>query len=1020
MGVPIAIAIGAAPESSAPETMSSTTRWITILFLVAGIGGRLFGGPGRGAPCTRFYSYDEIGGISTGVELSFDPAGRLALVQNSSYIVLNDESWLEVLGKNPTGVQVRHTRCDPAEGTYYGSVGGWGRLVPDPQGLLVPESLVPAVRPDWTLTTEFTQIVSSSEGVCFGGWPGVVLWNRATGRTTFELVPGLAQIFLLDGQIHVSSHGRGVQLVNLREGKLSSPDQSPLAGLVVEQVAQVGPGRAILSTSARDLLRLDHGVVTHLPGALWERIGGRIAALESIPGGAVAMAVVGVGLYIISSDGEVVAFFAEPEYRDIKSLASNEPGVLWAATESGLVKILLGIPVTRFNQASGLPVFWPQFLDWRGRLLAVSNGHLYGSVDSGPGVPARFELVAGQPSPGVWGVAACGDWLLIGNGNGIFAKEGDGAFRQVVSGIEVARLVVLESGLCFAIGMNEIAVLTRDAQGWRECADRVPGFGYPAVVHASKTAAWIEVGANLAGRVSLESGAIKVRVVDSFPWQDPRWIHVSVLGGTVVLSGPESGRVFYDEEALQLRDHAPVEEVLRQYRGAWPARIAGDPQGTLWFSHAHGVGLLRREPGGYVDESNLYRVVDRYIPQIQVVPGQGVFLSTGSEIFEVEEPDRSRKEKLERFVPTIVSAVDTASGRLLFPGGGFVNGSVFPHDRNGLSFRLFAGSYAARRAPPYEVRTNGGNWERLDGSMLTLPNLRAGRYQVEIRLADKQGTLGRATRLDFSVEPPWTRTWQGYLAYGVVAIMGLGAFARWLGRRARRRNAALESLVGERTEQLQSTMRQLEEETRHSATLAERNRLAGEIHDTLEQSLSALSLQLASAARLPECTENVRAGLAIARNMVAFSKDEVRNAVMDLHSPQIEAEGIVSALTRLVGQSLPGEIQGTVKAEGTARVLGSKIEHHLLRIAQEAVANTVKHAEARHIDVHLRYLDEAVVLSIVDDGKGFDPASARLLPPGHFGLKLLRGRAAKLGGKMEIASGPQQGTRIEVHVPTNR
>ncbi len=991
-----------------------------LLWLLAGMVGRLCGGQGKGAPCTRFYSYDEIGGISTGVELSFDAVGRLALVQNSSYIVLNDEAWLEVLGKNPTGVQVRHARCDPAEGTYYGSVGDWGRLVPDPQGLLVPESLVPTVRPDWTLTTEFTQVISGPDGVCFGGWPGVVLWNRATGRTSFVLVPGLAQIFLLDDQMYVSSHGRGVQRVDLREGTLLGPDQSPLAGLVVEQVAQVGPGRAILSTSARHLWTLDHGVVARLPGALWRNIGGRIAALEAIPGGAVAMAVVGVGLYIISSDGEVVAFFAEPEYRDIKSLASNEPGVLWAATESGLVKILLGLPVTRFNQASGLPVFWPQFLDWRGRLLAVSNGHLYESIAIGPGVPARFELVAGQPSPGVWGVAAWRDWLLVSNGRGVFAKEGDGEFRQVVAGMDVARLVMLESGFCFAIGMNEIAVLTKDGQEWRECAARVPGFGYPAVVHASTEAAWVEVGANLAGRISLESGVIQIRVVDSFPWQDPRWIHISVLGGTVVLSGPESGRVFYDEETLQVREHAPLEEVLRQYRGAWPARIAGDPQGAMWFSHAHGVGLFRREPGGYVDESDLYRIVDRYIPQIQVVRGQGTFLSTGSEVFGLELPDPNRRGELERFVPTVVSAMDIASGRVLFPGGGFVNGSVLPHDRNGLSLRLFAGSYAARRAPPYEVRTNGGKWERLEGSTLTLPNLREGGYHVEIRLADKRGLLGRATRIVFTVEPPWTRTWQGYLLYCVVAAIGLGAFARWLGRRARRRNAALEALVGERTEQLQSTMRRLEEETRHSATLAERNRLAGEIHDTLEQSLSALSLQLASAARLPECTENVRAGLAIARNMVAFSKDEVRNAVMDLHSPQIEAEGILCALKRLVGQSLPGEIQGTVNAEGTARGLGSKIEHHLLRIAQEAVANTVKHAEASHIDVHLRYLDDAVVLTIVDDGKGFDPIVARQLPPGHFGLKLLRGRAAKLGGKMEIASGPQQGTRIEIHVPTNR
>jgi signal transduction histidine kinase len=89
----------------------------------------------------------------------------------------------------------------------------------------------------------------------------------------------------------------------------------------------------------------------------------------------------------------------------------------------------------------------------------------------------------------------------------------------------------------------------------------------------------------------------------------------------------------------------------------------------------------------------------------------------------------------------------------------------------------------------------------------------------------------------------------------------------------------------------------------------------------------------------------------------------------------------------------------------------------LLRVVQEAVNNTVKHAAARHVCVELIYEANSVVLSITDDGKGFVPEQVRTGGLGHFGLRSLRSRVGKIRGNLEIVSSPAKGTTIRVRVP---
>lgn len=1002
-----------------PDIAGATCRLLVVLVFVSlgWIGARA--NPWRGAPLSRFYPFDEIRGISAGAGISFDAFGRVVLVQNGTYLVLNDERWMEDLARSARVPPVRHVLCDTRGDSYFVSVGSWGRLVRAEDGALVPVSLLPDSCPDWVRKTDFTQIASSSAGVCFGGWIGVVFRERQTGRTTCERVSGLARVFELEDRIYVSSHERGVRQLDVATGALLEPEQNAFGGLVVEQVAKLGDSAAIVSTSDRRLLKYEGGRVAPLPGLMGREMEGRITALAAQPDGTVAVAVLGAGLYLIGGDGEVRLFLSDIEYRDIKAMAANEGGVLWAVTPTGLVKILTRFPFTRFKQTNGLPVFWPQFLAWRGRLLVASNGHLYESSTLPTGAPASFQWVSGQPRSGVWGVASFGDWLLLGNRDGVFARNRDGLWEPVLQGIEVARLAMLDAGVCFAIGMERIAVLKLGEDGrWRECAPRVAGIGYPSLVHVSRQAAWMEIGANVVGRISLEDDRIKAEAITEFPWQDPRWIHVSVVGGTTILSGPEGGRLYFDEATRQFRDNAEIESLLAGFPGPWPARVAIDGPDSYWVSHAQGISHLRAVEGRFVEDDTRFGSLDCCIPQIHRVSGGAVFLSTGSEVFALERPLPGEPVAPRPFRPQVVATVDSSAGGLLFPGGGFVADATLPYEKNSFSLRLFAGSYAARRSPQYEFSVNGASWERLDGSVLPMTNIREGRYRVEVRLVDRERPVGRSLELGFSIDPPWWRTPLAYALYGIAAAFaaGLGvAFVTW---RVRRRNLVLEGMVREKTSELERTMQQLEQEARTSATLAERNRLAGEIHDTLEQSLSALALQLSSTAGHSDCSAQVRKGLAIAQNMVVFSRDEVRNAVWDLHSPSVGDAGIVGALERLVAQLVPPQIKAVVAVEGERRSVGAAVEHHLLRIAQEAVANAVKHARATSIVITVRYGAGEVSLVVRDDGHGFAVAVASALPAGHFGLRFMRGRAEKIGGKVEVSSTAGAGTCITVVVPT--
>jgi signal transduction histidine kinase len=215
--------------------------------------------------------------------------------------------------------------------------------------------------------------------------------------------------------------------------------------------------------------------------------------------------------------------------------------------------------------------------------------------------------------------------------------------------------------------------------------------------------------------------------------------------------------------------------------------------------------------------------------------------------------------------------------------------------------------------------------------------------------------------------------------------------------------------------QLEATRAELAEVSRQAGVLAERQRLAGEIHDTLAQGFSSILMLIQAAdAQLGRAPDAAHAQLALAAQTARENLTEARALVTGLAPDQLQAGTLTDALRRLTERSAAElGIRASFDATGPERPLPAATEVVLLRAGQEALANVRKHAGAAQVAVRLCYAGDQVRLEITDDGAGFEPAVVN----GGYGLRGMRVRVAEAGGTVTVESAPGKGTSVLAEVP---
>jgi signal transduction histidine kinase len=250
--------------------------------------------------------------------------------------------------------------------------------------------------------------------------------------------------------------------------------------------------------------------------------------------------------------------------------------------------------------------------------------------------------------------------------------------------------------------------------------------------------------------------------------------------------------------------------------------------------------------------------------------------------------------------------------------------------------------------------------------------------------------------------PPWWTLARLLWALAIVSAVLLAGFA-WvfeLNRKVRKQTLTIQQKV------------------EREAILEERTRIAREFHDSLEQELAAITIQLETvAAQFDAAPEAARQTLQLAHTMARRSLVEARRSVWDLRSHLLENSSLVTAIGELAkSMAASARVAIPVETFGQPRKLPLQIENNLLRIVQEALTNALKHARATQITVRLHYTPARMCIRIMDDGIGFDANDRSFAFGGHFGLLDMSERAVKVNARLDLISIPGKGTEILVEV----
>jgi signal transduction histidine kinase len=208
----------------------------------------------------------------------------------------------------------------------------------------------------------------------------------------------------------------------------------------------------------------------------------------------------------------------------------------------------------------------------------------------------------------------------------------------------------------------------------------------------------------------------------------------------------------------------------------------------------------------------------------------------------------------------------------------------------------------------------------------------------------------------------------------------------------------------------------LSERSRETAVMAERNRVVRDVHDTLAHAFTGVIVQLEASDDASARGLEAEAGAHIARAeaMARAGLQEARRSVMALRPEALEGNDLSTALREMVTGMTDGTSVNSEFAQGgVPRELPAAWDENLLRIGQEALTNAIRHGHAQRIVMELDFSDDAVLLRLTDDGRGFDANSAF----DGLGLAGIRARASSMGGQLSIRSAAGSGTTISVSVP---
>ncbi|WP_158826676.1 sensor histidine kinase [Mucilaginibacter lacusdianchii] len=332
----------------------------------------------------------------------------------------------------------------------------------------------------------------------------------------------------------------------------------------------------------------------------------------------------------------------------------------------------------------------------------------------------------------------------------------------------------------------------------------------------------------------------------------------------------------------------------------------------------------------------------------------------------------------------------------------FTNNATLPYHKNNISFNLGAVTYDGAEEVYFKYKLDGSGdnnkWQSLPSGVKTVQfaSLMPGKYQFKAMAQHALGTLvGPPVTFNLIIQKPWWQQWW-FLGLCIITVV------------------LLTILIFKIYYKIILDKQKL----RYEKILAieyERQTISRELHDNIGQLLSLVKLTLGTTAGQPE--QHKQKKIDESRELVGQAITDLRNISKNLSFHNISHVGLTQAIKKEAERiDRSGLLKMTVNVIGNPYSLGEQNELVLFRIFQEALNNTLKHADAEHLDVKLEFATEKLNLMIADDGKGF--AKHEKLNDGGSGLKNMENRASLIGADIDINSAPGKGTQISLTLDT--
>lgn len=704
-------------------------------------------------------------------------------------------------------------------------------------------------------------------------------------------------------------------------------------------------------------------------------------------------------------NGEFESFLPQDglSQSSVSSLFEDAEGSLWAGTKQGLNQFVDGRAIP-YTVSEGLPsnstgplIEDPSKTIWIGTLdrgLARLDGRRIQELGMAQGLASEEVLALANYKNAVW----------VGTSQGV----------NVIQGGRPARRFNLASGL----PSNEVHALAEDGAGvlWAGTAAgpaRFNGSGFSAIAGAPADPV-IAMGTDREGHLlfSTEHGLFRVNggsVQEVLPGG-------STIRGADGLLTDSEGLVWIANanggglRVLDERGPQPKLSTILMRDGLFDSEIYGivaDEQGRLWMACSKGIfsvsraeilrfiaGKIKKVSSTQYSPTDASRVIECK-PGVQpaawrMTDGQ-IWFSTIRGLI-VLDPGHARRKIPP---PPVVIEDPVVNGE---PELASHIGSLAPGQKN-VEFSYAGLSFVAPTRLRFRYQLIGFDKDWVDAGTRReafYTNLPPGRYTFRVAACNEADNLcnENGASVAFSLAPAYyQRVW--FLPL-LVLLSGL---AGWLG--------------------YQSRIRRLRE--RYDLIVAERSRIARELHDTLIQGFSGITMGMqALAARLRPSEE--RGKLLDIIDDAARCLRETRRSVAGLRGAKASAtSGLAASIAQAARQITETKnVRLKLRLDAEPPHLAPEFEYHLLRIASEAISNAVKHAGARTIEVTLKPAQGSIFLAVADDGAGCAPAENGHLKPGHYGLIGMKERAAQIGAQFAFESAPGKGTTVSVMAPVER